>query len=168
MKLHEFSPHTLAGSFTPDLMASKQWLIKELGKLAPHADRIYILGSWYGNLSLLIADSAISYDEIINVDKDPRAIERSNHMTRKYDNIHSIVQDANELDYDNPSIIINTSCNDMPNLGWFDRIPNGTLIVAQTRGKPWDFELSRVLYRGKKSLVDPEGEYTRQMLIGLK
>lgn len=168
MKLYEFSPNTLKGSFTPDLMASKQWLIQQLNELAPTVDRIYILGSWYGNLSLLLTDSAISFDDIVNVDKDPRAVERSKSMTRQYDNIHTIVQDANTLDYDKASLVINTSCNDMPNEGWFDRIPKGTLVAVQTRGKPFDFELSQVLYRGKKSLVDPEGNYTRLMLIGLK
>ncbi len=168
MKLHEFSPPTLAGSFTPDLVASKQWLIDKLMDISPQLGRIYILGSWYGNLSLLMADSSIRYKEIINVDTDSKAVRQGERLARNHNSIHAVVQDANEIKYRNPSIVINTSCNDMPNHGWFDHIPGGILVAAQTRGKPFDFDLSQVLYKGKRQLADPQGEYTRFMIIGLK
>lgn len=70
MRISEFSPDTLQGSFTKDLIVSKNWLITEVSKIHNKFNVIYILGSWYGNLSLLLINKHIKFKKIINVDID--------------------------------------------------------------------------------------------------
>ena len=55
MKLVEFSPPTLRGSFESGLILNKLWLIHELKKIKDQFSTIYVLGSWYGNMSILLA-----------------------------------------------------------------------------------------------------------------
>ena len=136
MRLHEFSPDTLKGSFTSDLITSKLWLIKEVGSIHKKFNTIYILGSWYGNLSLfLFKKHDIQFKKIINVDLDKKALSTGQEMADELgvsDKIEPMVKDANTLDYrqaTKPSLVINTSVNDMNNEGWFDNIPKGTLVA---------------------------------------
>ena len=176
MRLHEFSPDTLKGSFTSDLITSKLWLIKEVGNIHKKFNTIYILGSWYGNLSLfLFKKHDIQFKKIINVDLDKKALSTGQEMADELgvsDKIEPMVQDANTLDYrqaTKPSLVINTSVNDMNNEGWFDNIPKGTLVALQTRDESLnEFKFAKILYSGKKELEDPETKYTRYMLIGIK
>jgi hypothetical protein len=63
---------------------------------------------------------------------------------------------------------------------WFDRIPTGTMVAMQARdhdpGEQYHsveditnrFPLSQTLYQGTMQLRDPETEYTRYMVIGIK
>jgi hypothetical protein len=176
MKLHEFSPNTLKGSFTDDLVVSKLWLLSEVGKIHKDFNSIYILGSWYGNLSLFLLDkNHIQFKKIINVDIDKTVLNTGHELATKFgvaDKIQPMVKDANKLNYSqakSPSLVINTSVNDMENSGWFDNIPKGTLVAIQTRDEDLDqFEFTKVLYRGNKQLKDPETSYTRYMVIGIK
>jgi hypothetical protein len=55
----EFSPLTVQGSFENGLILNKLWLIYELQKIQDQFSTIYILGSWYGNMSILLAKSQI-------------------------------------------------------------------------------------------------------------
>jgi len=176
MRLYEFSPNTLVGSFTDDLVISKFWLISEVGKIQKNFNIIYVLGSWYGNLSLLLAKkSNIKYKKIINVDLDQDVMLVGNDLAKQLgiDNkIKSIDKDANFIRYkqDNLSnLIINTSVNDMKNNGWFDNIPLGTLVALQNRDKTLDeFKFTEKLYSDKQKLKDPKTDYTRYMVIGYK
>lgn len=176
MKLHEFSPNTLKGSFTDDLIVSKLWLISEVSKIHKDFNSIYILGSWYGNLSLFLLDkNNIQFEKIINVDINKKVLSTGHELARRLkvaDKIQPMVKDANKLNYrqaKSPSLVINTSVNDMENNGWFDNIPKGTLVAIQTRDEDLDqFEFTKVLYSGSKQLKDPETKYTRFMKIGIK
>lgn len=176
MKIREFSPNTFKGSFTDDLIISKLWLIREVSKIHTNFNSIYVLGSWYGNLSLfLINKHDIKFKKIINVDINKDALNTGHELAKKFgvaDLIQPMVKDANTLNYKQakkPSLVINTSVNDMDNEGWFDNIPEGTLVALQTRDSYLeDYPLSRVLYAGKKELRDPEESYTRYMVIGIK
>jgi hypothetical protein len=176
MRIHEFSPNTLKGSFTDDLIISKLWLIQEISKIHKNFNTIYILGSWYGNLSLFLINKLnIKFKKIINVDVDKQALNTGHELAQSLgvaDLIEPMVKDANTLNYrqaKNPSLVINTSVNDMDNNGWFDNIPKGTLVALQTRDSYFeDYPLSQVLYSGKKNLEDPETKYTRHMVIGIK
>jgi hypothetical protein len=94
--------------------------------------------------------------------------------------------DANEIDYrqlQQPGLVINCSLNDIPDQGWFQHIPPGTLVVLQGRNgvapgaehtynSPEDilevYPLDKVLYQGQVTLQDPETEYQRSMVIGIK
>jgi len=185
-KLEESSGYTLAGSFTRDLIASKVWLLTELARIAPQVGTVYVLGSWYGNLGVLLAlDPVIRYKKLINVEINPKFLHASeriqDHMGLS--NTEYMLKDANDLNYqqlgDN-GVVINTSLTDMPGRAWFDRIPSGTLVVMQSRdhdpGRAAhstqdimdQFPLSKIIYDGQLKLADPETRYTRYMTIGIK
>lgn len=100
------------------------------------------------------------------------------------DHVQTMLKDANKLNYQQlPGIVINTSTNDIANRGWFDNIPNGTLVVVQGRNNVGskavasfnsaqdllaEYPLNTILYSGEMQLQDPETEYTRSMIIGIK
>jgi hypothetical protein len=94
-----------------------------------------------------------------------------------------MLKDANELDYrqlKRDGAVVNTSLIDIKGTNWFENIPKGTLVVMQARDQvdneqfagPADIEqmfpLDQVLYSGELELEDPETEYTRFMIIGIK
>jgi hypothetical protein len=175
MRVDEFSPSTLSGSFTEDLIISKLWLINEIKKIHNEFNTIYILGSWYGNISILLISRYIKFKKIINVDINHKVLGTGQALARRLGiakQIEPMLKDANTLDYrqvKSPSLVINTSCNDMENAGWFDNIPGGTLVALQTRGDTLDeYKFSKILYTGQRHLTDPETDYTRLMKIGIK
>jgi hypothetical protein len=184
--LKESSGYSLAGSFTHDLTTSKVWLLSELAKISPTTGTVYILGSWYGNLSLYMnLLPLIRYTNIINVEKNKHMLDQSRRMLDHVgvDNVEFMHKDANDLDYrqlGNAGVVINTSLTDMDGSKWFQHIPDGTLIAMQARDRdpgnqfdsPQDilrkFPLDQVLYTGTKELTDPETRYNRFMVIGRK
>ena len=185
-KLQESSGYTLAGSFTRDLIASKVWLLTELARIAPQVGTIYVLGSWYGNLGVLLAlDPVIRYKKLINVETNPKFLQASESIQDHVglSNTEYMLADANDLNYQqlgDDGVVINTSLTDMPGRAWFDRIPSGALVVMQGRDNDPghavystqditdQFPLSEVIYNGGLELQDPETRYTRYMTIGIK
>ena len=185
----EASPLTLQGSFTRDLIISKLWLLDTLQALdAPRFHTAYILGSWYGNLSLFMIAQRMPVNHIINVDRG-RWLAASKKLAQRLGfskGIEYMQADANDLDYRQatpPSIVINTSVNDMPNAGWFDAVPPGTWVAVQGRnhvglGAANDYRsleefdlaypLSQTLSLDSIELRDPEVKYSRWMKIGIK
>ena len=178
MRLLEFSPLTLQGSFESGLIMNKLWLIHELKKIQDQFSTIYILGSWYGNMSILLAKNNIQYDHIVNVDKDAGVVRKAQRIARILnidDRIEPMIKDANRLDYqqlDEDGLVINTSCHDMENRGWFDHIPAGVIVALQSRDDVDHdldaYDLSRTLYQGSRSARDPETDYTSVLRIGVK
>lgn len=184
--LDESSGYSLEGSFTPDLVFSKLWLIRELANITNQVDTVYALGSWYGNLALLLdRDPKIQVGRVINVETDPKFLKGSKELLSKHSvrNVEYMLKDANELDYrqlGRRGVVVNTSLTDMPGTDWFENIPEGTLVAMQARdndpgeqfGSPADIEqkfpLSQTLYSGSLDLEDPETEYRRFMVIGIK
>jgi hypothetical protein len=177
MKLLEFSPPTISGSFSRDLVFNKLWLLHKLEKIQNQFSTIYILGSWYGNMSILLAKSRIKCNHIVNVDRNvdrTRAAKRLGHMLNIADNEY-MAKDANQLDYqqlDRDGLVINTSCHDIENQGWFDHIPAGVMVALQSRDDVdhdfGDYDLSKILYQGQRSAQDPETDYTSLLQIGVK
>jgi len=178
MRLREFTPDTLAGSFDRGLIFNKLWLIHELAKIKHTFSTIYILGSWYGNLSILLARSDIDYKHIVNVDTDAKRVRQGQAIAKQMhvaDRIEPMVADANELDYrqlDSNGLVINCSIHDMPNSGWFDHIPRGVMVALQSRTdidhNINSYALKTILYDGTKQLADPETEYTSLLRIGIR
>lgn len=185
-EITESSGYSLEGSFTPDLVFSKYWLMRELSRIQPHVSTMYILGSWYGNLALFLTRyGQPQVDHIINVENNIEFLQKSKELLDQSgaDHVESMLKDANDVDYrqvDDHSAVVNTSLTDMPGRAWFDNIPPGTLVVLQGRDhdpnrnfrSPEDitkkFPLSNVLYSGSLDLQDPETAYTRHMVIGKK
>ena len=178
MRLREFSPDTVSGSFDRGLVFNKLWLIHELAKIKDTFSTIYILGSWYGNLSILLARSSISYQHIVNVDTDERRVRQGQKIAQHLhvaDRIEPMVADANTLDYrqlDSNGLVINCSIHDMPNSGWFDHIPRGVMVALQSRTDVDhdinSYALNPILYDGTWELEDPETEYTSLLRIGIR
>ena len=84
--LDETSPDTLEGSFTDDLIQSKTWLCKKLkeGLGGKCARTIYVLGSWYGNLALLLQREGIIFDEIVLVENDEEKLRASQKLLKPF------------------------------------------------------------------------------------
>lgn len=184
--LEESSGYSLEGSFTPDLVFSKLWLIRELAKISPEVSTIYVLGSWYGNLALLLHRyPQVQVDRVINVETNPEFLKGSQNLLNPANvgNVEYMLKDSNELDYrklGRNGVVVNTSLNDMEGTDWFENIPSGTLVAMQARDQVENeqfteledieqkFPLSQVLYSDSLDLEDPETEYTRFMVIGIK
>lgn len=184
--LEESSGYSFSGSFTPDLVFSKLWLIRELSNIQPQIDTMYVLGSWYGNLALLLTRyPQVQVRKIINVETQAKFLKHSKRILDQAgaDNVEYMQADANNLDYrqlGRRGAVVNTSLTDMPGTDWFDNIPTGTVVVLQARdhdpGEQFDsaadieqkFPMSQVLYSGSLNLKDPETQYQRFMVIGIK
>jgi len=76
------------------------------------------------------------------------------------------------MQLDQDGLVINCSVHDMPNLGWFDHIPSGAMVVLQSRTDvDSDFDsypLQTILYDGDHQFRDPETEYTSLLRIGIR
>ena len=184
--LDESSGSSLDGSFTRDLVFSKLWLMRELAQIQPHVSTMYVLGSWYGNLALFLNRyPRVKVDHIINVETDQERLRTSARILDQTGahNVEHMLKDANELDYrqlGRNGAVVNTSLIDIKGTDWFENVPEGTLVVMQARDQVDDeqfagpadieqkFPLSQVLYSGSLDLEDPETEYTRFMIIGIK
>jgi hypothetical protein len=191
-QITETSPLTVEGSFTKDLLISKLWLWKKLSDVLAkldidHVNTVYVLGSWTGTVSMILAAEDFPTDVIINVDQDPKWIAASKKLSKRmgFQNIvRHQASDANQVDYDQieqPSVVINTSINDMAERDWFDNIPSGTIVVLQGRdaaesAHSWDtldnfvrdYPMQQVLFQSQLTLEDPETEYHRYMVIGIR
>lgn len=186
VSLSESSGLDLRGSITPDLIHSKVWLLQKLEQLRPQVGTVYILGSWYGNLSLYMTlQPRLRHGRIINVDRHAGRLRTGAALlraagARDVENMH---RDANDLDYrqlGRDGVVINTSLNDIRGHAWFQNIPRGTLVVLQARdnvpqekfGSLRDivdrYPMSQILYTGTRQLRDPETQYHRFMVIGIK
>jgi hypothetical protein len=184
--LTESSGYSLQGSFTHDLNTSKVWLLQELARIRPDIGTVYVLGSWFGNISLYMhLLPLLDHGIIINVERNKGMLAQSRRMLDHIgaDDVKHMLADANDLDYrqlGSNGVVINTSLTDMPGRSWFDNIPNGTLVVMQARDRDPGaqfrgtqdiidrYPLTTVLYQGKLALQDPETKYTRFMVIGTK
>ena len=191
--IYESSGYSLAGSYTPDLVFSKLWLSRELKNVLQqqNIDSVpvaYILGSWYSNLSTVLRRTGVPIDNIVDVERRGEWL-RTGQQLQQDMNIQGVQYmqaDANKIDYrqlQTPGIVINTSTNDIPDHGWFEHIPAGTIVVLQGRdhvlpgaehtyNSPADllemYPLETVLYSGTWDLTDPETPYQRSMVIGIK
>jgi hypothetical protein len=182
MQVVEQSPVTFSGSCTDDLLLSKLHLANELAKYQTQYPRIYVLGSWYGNLAPILAKSGIKFNKLYNVDVNPDVKEKSN-MVAAHFNINGLVEhltgDCNKINYKAPSLIVNTSCQDIKGNNWFKRIPKGTVVALQGRNnvsneyKNLDefnlvFPLSKTISLNEITLEDPEVSYQRYTKLGIK
>ena len=185
MRLFEVSNNTEKESWAKDLVESKRWLAEELAKIDTHYSTVYILGSWYGNASILLfQEHKLTFDWLYNVDVDRRALEQGQELANELGmtNIIPIHANANDIVYKRPQLVINTSCNNMENAGWFENIPSGTLVALQSRNNDsgalnqhnsprellLEYPLTQVIYEDKKRLHDKQGSYARFMVIGYK
>ena len=141
--LFESSGPSLEGSYTPDLVFSKLWLSRELKSVLQQQgiDSVpvaYILGSWYSNLSTILRRTGMPIDKIVDVERRGEWLETGQQLQQgmNIQGVQHMQADANDIDYrqlQTPGLVINTSINDLPDHGWFDHIPSGTIVVLQGR-----------------------------------
>jgi len=167
ISVNESSPDTVKGSFSPDLIASKLWLLRRLQPLA-NDGRIVVIGSWNGNLAKIAQHTgAMPVDRMVNIDLDPAAVNTGKQLSLA----RHICGDANDFDYWPDDTVINTSHNDWTGSGWYAALPPGVVFAVQTRDRNDLMESygdSVPLYQGNLQLHDQDGAYTRFMLIGIK
>lgn len=189
MRLQEISPNTLQGSWTSDLTLRKLWALTELYKVKNSFDTIYVLGSWYGNTSVILnlLQRRFKFDHIVNVDQDQEALNKSEEILNSLglENVESMNADANELDYrqlGKDGLVINTSAADIEGTEWLENIPAGITVLIQARNKSgqspnqfssiWDlierYPLSKIFYKGQKNFKDPKTDFESYMIIGQK
>ena len=189
-EFYEASPSTLGGSFTPDLVTSKLWLARKVRALMTKTDveqykTVYVLGSWFGNMAIFLQQKGVKFERIVLVDINRDWMEISKELLEPIAaKLEIKIEDANKLKYPDqqPILVINTSCNEMKNEGWLERIPAGSTVALQARNSVQsvdvetntieefnnEFPLSDVFYLGKRKLQDPEVSYQRFMKIGIK
>lgn len=186
--INEVHPDTLQGSFLPTLETYRKTVLKILKNYQTKFDVIYILGSWYGNLSLLIdEDPDFEVGKIINVESDEEKLKAGYVLARKrgIDNIEPMLKDANQLDYrqltDN-SLVINQSVGNIQGNNWFKNIPDGTLVLINARNNDSgavnkferlesfaeSFPMQEMIFAETKKFVDPETDYQCFILLGKK
>lgn len=163
---------------------------------------VYICASWYGILGdLILEEFSDKVGQVRGFDLDEHAVTVANRLMKHWDEgwkFKSAVKDITDLNFksdtntfhrfggeevvreDTPSMIINTSCEHIPNFEeWFSRIPKGKLVVLQSNDYfDWHehvncvedlyaFEhqtpLRTVLYSGELGLP----KYNRFMRIGI-
>ena len=186
--VNEVNPNTLKGSEGPGLPEFRRWALDTLKKYQSKFDSIYIIGSWYGNLSLMIADDDdIGYDRIINVELDKKTLDIGAEIADKLGHkfIEPMYKDANTLDYrllGKDGLVINQCLIEMEHDRWYENIPEGTMVLLtarnNARGAVNDYHsageiaerypMSKILFAGKKDFTDPETDYEGYMMIGIK
>ena len=187
--LVELYPNTLTGSKGSSLNLERFWAVATLSQIKNRFDTVYILGSWYGNVAVLLfmLDKYITFDQIINVDTNAKALRVGQQRLAKLglDNkTKPMLKDANQLDYQqlgSNGLVINLSCHNISGLSWLDNIPGGTMVVLQARNcdpgavnqyknfKEFDIALpiAKTLYQNTLELTDPDGPYEEYMKIGV-
>ena len=189
MKISEVNPNTSKGSYGKGLNLARLWSLHALSKIKNTFDTIYILGSWYGNISIMIAllKKYLKYKKIINVEADKKALQASDETIDKLGikNIEPMLADANELDYrqlDKNGLVVCFSCMNIRGTDWFYNIPEGTMVMLQARTndpkavtqfKNFNdfantYRMSEIIHTDKLNLSDPETDYTAWLLIGIK
>lgn len=192
-------------SFSRGQLESKLWVIQELKKLNVELGTVFLCAGWYATLATMIFESGIAVNKIRSFDID----DSCRHVAEIFNkpwyqddwkfkaltcNIHEIDYDKhtwqfwsnanNRMSYpitDSPDTIINTSCEHIENFDeWYDKIPDGKLVILQSNNF---FEVEEhvncvkdikefstmapikdLLYNGELELP----KYKRFMLIGYK
>ena len=187
----ESSSLTIEGSFSEDLIASKHWLAEELKTVLQKDEldsfgTIYVLGSWYGNMGVVLLHDRVPFNKLINVDINKEWLAKSEELLQHAgieDRLESMNKNANDINFrqlDADGLVINTSTQDIDGKQWFKNIPNGVYVAIQDRNATQSSEhsnveefdqsypLSKTIFLGKKRLSDETKDYVRFMKIGIK
>lgn len=189
--------------FSRGQLRSKIWLVAELKKLKLELGTVFLCAGWYAVLAVMLFENNINLTKIRSFDMDISTVDIAEVFNIpwvsdkwKFKAAHQDILDINyeghtynvakadgticEL-HDVPDTIINTSCEHIENFKqWYDKIPNGKLLILQAN----DFleveehsncyetiaefgiatPMSEVLFEGELQLE----KYKRFMRIGYK
>jgi|TARA_Y100000310_G_scaffold89057_1_gene86201 hypothetical protein len=157
---------------------SKIWLIERLITLNKKFDNAVFIGGWLGISSFWSYKKDIM-NNITNIDIDEDAIKFSKKLNEYNHGVKSIVDNADEHDYSEYDLVINTSSEHMTE-DWFKKVKKGTTVALQTndfhdivehintvnnlKELEEKYPMSEVLFSGTKDC----DRYNRFMLIGIK
>jgi hypothetical protein len=186
-------------------LQSKLWLVEKLKECNVDLGTVFLCAGWYATLATMLFESKIKVDKIRSFDIDPTCVNIAEVFNAPWFKnewqFKSITQDIMDINYeehtwqhwsnannrmsypitDVPDTIINTSCEHISNFTeWYNKIPNGKLVVLQSNNyfevdehvncsvDLDDFSrqtlMSSTLYEGELQLE----KYTRFMKIGFK
>ena len=186
MKEFPDSIESIIDSFSDNQHLSKESLIDclDMHGLITKDSKVIILGCWYG--SILIDRLSPMVKEIVAIDKDETAIKIGKILFEHHTNIEWINADIfNDYDkkyYEEPNIIINTSCEHMKNMvewEYWNKYNTNPLYMAFQSNDMFDIkdhincvktmddfrdQLPKGFWLKEESLKDSRG--TRFMLVG--
>lgn len=121
---------------------SKAWLINTLNQHVTDPANVYIFGGWVGILaSMMFHAASFEIKKIRSIDLDPwcEPIADTVCQPQHIDEWRFKALTANMLDYMYdwdiyPDVVVNTSTEHVDQAtydAWYDRVPSGTLLVAQ-------------------------------------
>jgi hypothetical protein len=176
-------------AFNHKQIASKTWARDKLYEtLGPRHECIWIVGGWYGVLAAILLDDArLETGHVLSCDIDPEVAPIASALNRKAQRegrFSALTGDMYDLDYSGststkPSLVINTSCEHIADLGaWLRLLPKRMPVLLQSNNYAQEPEhincmasleaftaaagLSEVMFAGELPLK----RYTRFMLIG--
>jgi hypothetical protein len=124
-------------------LASKGWLVNHLSDYVMDTapTNIYIFGGWIGILGNMLLQSRINVVKCRSIDLDPWCEAIADKVNKNFEmndwRFKAITADMMTYEYQSdirPDIVINTSAEHVTQEvydTWYDRIPRGTLVVAQ-------------------------------------
>jgi hypothetical protein len=125
-------------------LSSKTWLVNNLIDYIDNKSsvNIYIFGGWIGILgNMLLQQESVSISKIRSIDIDPWCESIADTVNKKFEmdnwRFKAVTADMGTYQYQSdiiPNIVINTSTEHITQEiynSWYNKIPNGTLIVIQ-------------------------------------
>lgn len=193
-------------AFSSGQIGSKIWLCDELErifqdrpeKLKTRGETVWIYGGWQGALGLLMLSRSSSsafasaIDKVRSFDIDPACADVANVICENWVwrewKFRAFTKDCNEL---NPAengeygrratVVVNTSVEHFESREWFEKIPEGTLVVLQASDFEHNgavslftteadlaaaFPLRETLFIGRLNFAYGSWSFNRLMLIG--
>jgi hypothetical protein len=174
-------------AFSSGQIGSKIWLCEELERTGWTSKETAIYGGWYAVTAfLLLSRGKFEVEKISSYDQDPTCEPVADMLNENW-----VWQDwkfkAHTADCNNlvtfADLVINTSTEHFDGNQWWDNLAPGTRVVLQSNNMPHDdhigivenldtfcyqYQLSKVLYKGELPFVYPNWKFTRYMLIGIK
>jgi predicted nucleotidyltransferase len=133
-------------------------------------------------MGIFLQQAGVQFDKLVLVEPDEEALMRSKDLLQQIGDEGKLIlihQKAEDVVYEKPGVVINTSCNETGPV-FLTKLPDNMLCLLQARNNnentlfPTEdeedfidyFPLEKVYYTGKKQLEDPKVNYVRYMKIG--
>lgn len=150
--------------------------------------KIAIIGGWYGLLNFIIQSrNLINIEYVRSIDIDSEACEQADLINNLWVwqnwKFKSLCRNANDFEFFDFDLIINSAIEHIPTKVWWDNIPEGKLVVLQSNDMDHDdhvanhlnieefsndFPLTNTLLLKSKLFQYDDWKFTRFMKIGVK
>jgi hypothetical protein len=139
----DLNPPEFSNALNTKQLASKLWLLDEAARyLGSRFSCIMVLGGWYGVLSaLLLNDPRFNISQISSIDLDASCAPVAELLNRRFvreGRFATQTADMYRIDYaelagHSASLVINTSCEHIPDLRlWLRLLPKGQQVILQS------------------------------------